>query len=48
MCSMKKRVLKNFANFTRKHLCESLFFNEAAGLRPATLFKKDPGAGVFL
>ena len=28
-CSVKKGVLKerNFAKFTRKHLCQSLFFN---------------------
>ena len=27
----KKDVLKNFAKFTVKHLCQSLFFNEVAG-----------------
>ena len=32
----KKGVLKNFAKFTRKYLCQSLFFNKAAGLRPQT------------
>ena len=26
-------VLKNFAKYTRKHLCQSLFFNNVAGLR---------------
>ena len=26
-CSVKKLVLRNFAKFTRKHLCQSLFFN---------------------
>ena len=36
----KKGVLKNFAKFTRKHLCQSLSFNKVAGLRPATLSKK--------
>ena len=30
----KKGVLKNFAKFAGKHLCQSLFFNEVAGLRP--------------
>ena len=25
---MKKGVFKNFAKFTRKHLCQSLFFNK--------------------
>ena len=39
-CSVRKGVLKNFAKFTGKHLCKSLFFNEVAGLRPATLLKK--------
>ena len=34
-----KGVLKNFAKFIRKHLCQSLFFNKVADLRPATLFK---------
>ena len=35
-----KGVLKNFAKFTRKHLCQGLFFNKVADLRPATLLKK--------
>ena len=35
-----KGVLKNFAKFTGKHLCQSLFFNKVSGLRPGTLFKK--------
>ena len=39
-CSVKKGVLKNFTKFTGKHLCQSLFFNKVAGLRPATLLKK--------
>ena len=30
----KKGVLKNFIKFTGKHLCQSLFFNKVAGLRP--------------
>ena len=29
-----KGVLKNFAKFTGKHLCQSLSFNKIAGLRP--------------
>ena len=33
-------ILKDFAKFTRKHLCQSLIFNKIAGLRPATLLKK--------
>ena len=30
----KKGVHRNFTKFTRKHLCQSLFFNKAAALRP--------------
>ena len=37
---MKKGALKNFTNFTEKHLYQSLFFNKVAGLRTATLLKK--------
>ena len=39
-CSLRKGVLGNFAKFTGKHLCQSLFFNKFAGLGPATLLKK--------
>ena len=39
-CSVRKGVLRNFAKFLGKHLCQSLFFNKAAGFRPATLLKK--------
>ena len=35
----KKGVLRNFAKLTGKHLCQNLFFNKVAGLRPATLLK---------
>ena len=28
----QKSVLKNFAKFTGKHLCQSLFFNETTGV----------------
>ena len=31
-CSIKKGVLRNFANFTGKHLCKSLLFKKLAGL----------------
>ena len=48
-CSMQKGVLRNFTKFTGKYLCQSLFFNEVAVLRPATLFRKRLcGKGVFL
>ena len=33
-CFIKEDVLKNFAKFTGKHLCQSLFVNKIAGLRP--------------
>ena len=36
----KKNVLKNFAKFTGKHLCQSLFCNKVAGCQPANLLKK--------
>ena len=36
----KKGVLRSFAKFTGKHLCQSLFFNKVAGLTPATLLRK--------
>ena len=39
-CSARKAVLRNFAKFTGKHLCQSLIFNKAAGLRLATVLKK--------
>ena len=35
-----KGILRNFAKFTGKHLCQSLFFNNVSGLRPATLLTK--------
>ena len=44
----KKDALENFAKFAGKHLCQGLFFNKVAGLRPGTLLKRDSGTGVFL
>ena len=49
-CSVKKGVLRHFANFTEKHLCQSLFFNKVAGLgRPqaCNFVKKETLAQVF-
>ena len=46
-CSMKKGVLRNFAKFTEKHLCQSLFFNKVTALRPATLLQKRPWHRYF-
>ena len=43
----KKGVLKNFAKFTGKHLCQGLFSNKVGGLRPATLLKKRLWHGCF-
>ena len=43
----EKGVLTNFAKFTGKHLCQSLFFNKVAGLRRATLLKKRLWQGYF-
>ena len=40
----KENVLRNFAKFIGKHLCQSLFFNRVAGLRPS---KKESLAQVF-
>ena len=39
-CSVRKGVLRNFAKFTGKHLCQSLFFNKVADLGSATLLKE--------
>ena len=38
--SSRPEVFCNFAKFTEKHLCQSLFFNKVAVLRPGTLLKK--------
>ena len=32
-CSVRKGVLRKFAKYTRKHLCQSFFFNKVTGLR---------------
>ena len=34
----KTGVLRNFAKFTGKHLCQSIFFDKVAGLRPEAQF----------
>ena len=31
MCSMKENVIRNFAKFRRKHLCQGLLFSKFAG-----------------
>ena len=45
-CSVKKRALKNFANFTGKHLCWSLLFIKLQAFK--ALLKRDSNTGVFL
>ena len=45
--SIIKSVLQNFAKLTEKHLCQCLFFNKVAGLKTATLIKKETLAQVF-
>ena len=50
-CSMKKGVFRNFAKFTGKHLCQSLFFNKVDGLgifHSVNLFRKKYLANSFL
>ena len=36
----KKYVFRNFAKFTGKHQCQSLYFDKVAGMRTATLLKE--------
>ena len=42
----KKGVLRNFAKFTGKHLCQRLFFNKVAD--HATFLKKRPWLRCFM
>ena len=44
---LQQVALKYFANDTEKTHA-SLFFNKAAGFRPANLLKRDSDTGVFL
>ena len=43
----KSVVPRKFAKLTGKHLCQSFFSNQVAGLRPAALLKIDSGTRVF-
>ena len=43
----EKFVLRNFTKFSGKPLCQRLFFNKVAGLRPSNLFEKEPLAQLF-
>ena len=44
----KTGVLRNYAIFTRKHLCLSLFFNKVADWNLQFYKKRDSNTGVFL
>ena len=46
-CSVRQSVPRNFAKFTGKHLCQSLFFNKVVDLRPVTLLKEKTLAHLF-
>ena len=41
-------VLKQFENFTEKHLSSESLFNKVVDLRPANLIKGDSNTGAFL
>ena len=44
-CSLREDVLRNFAKFTGKHLCQGLFMS---GPKACNFIKKDTLAQVFL
>ena len=44
----EKGVLRSFAKFTGKYLCQSLCFNKVTGLRLATILKKRVWHRYFL
>ena len=48
-CSVRKGVLRNFAKFSGKFLCQIIFLIklQVSGLRPATLLKKRLWHGCF-
>ena len=45
--SFKRGVRKDFVKCRGKYLCQSLFFNKSAGIRPSNLLKKETVAKVF-
>ena len=47
-CSVKKVFLEISQNSQENTCARVSFFNKVAGLRPATLLKRDSGTGVFL
>ena len=46
-CSVRKVVLRNFAKFIGKHLCQSLFFNIKLQAEACIFIKKETLAQVF-
>ena len=44
----KKGVRRNFAKFTVRHLCQSLFFGKTAASGLQLYSKRDSDTGVFL
>ena len=46
-CSVKKVDLRNFAKFTGKHLCHSLFFNKVILPEACNFNKKETLAPFF-
>ena len=47
MWAVKKGFLDNFSKIAGKNQCRCLFLIKVAGLRPATLLKRDSDTGVF-
>ena len=47
-CSVKKGALKNFANFTEKQICWSLFLIKLQAWKTVALLKRDSNIGLFL
>ena len=47
-CFVKKGILKNFANFTGKHLHWNFFLKKLQAFWAAALLKRDSDTDVFL
>ena len=47
-CSVRNGVLRNFAKFTAKNLCQGVFFKKVGGCSLLLYYKRDSGTGVFL
>ena len=46
-CSIEKAVLKDFAIFTGKHLCQIILLIDLRASRHANFLKRDSNADVF-